>query len=180
MAFGIAGTDDVELRSLFFDEGDEVAGVFEAVRSFTSRRFVAAKGQDVFDASSLQLLLCFKCIFFGQIDAGHVGYCFTSQGFYVCCDFRCAVAAVAAGSAGHADEVRMDLAQFIERRVDGFDRRISLWRENFERKDRLFCKKLMSMHTLISPSDHKKIKGGPIEAASFLYLYYIEDFVACL
>ena len=55
MAFGIAGASDVEFRLFFLNEGDEVAGMFKAMGPFSSRRFVAAKGQDVFDSPCFQL-----------------------------------------------------------------------------------------------------------------------------
>ena len=52
MSFRVAGADDVEFRRFFFDEGHEVAGVFEGMSPFTAWYFVAAQGQDIFDFGS--------------------------------------------------------------------------------------------------------------------------------
>ena len=73
MAFGIAGADDVEVRFLFFDEGYEVAGMFKDVSPFAARYFVAAQGQDVFDARFFQFFQVLHGCFFREVDAGHMG-----------------------------------------------------------------------------------------------------------
>ena len=80
MAFGIAGADDVEVRFLFFDEGYEVAGMFKDVSPFAARYFVAAQGQDVFDARFLSFaqhladfIQVLQGCFCREVDAGHMG-----------------------------------------------------------------------------------------------------------
>ena len=151
MPFRVAGADDVEFRRLFFDEGHKVAGVFEVVRPFAARDFIATQGQDVFDAGFFQFFQVLQGCFFRQVDAGHVSGCFAAQGFDAAGDFDRAVAAGTAGAAGDADEVRMEFAQFFQRRIDRFDGNILLRRKDFKRKDRFFGKKLVRMHILFPP-----------------------------
>ena len=64
MPFRVAGADDVEFRRFFFDEGHEVAGMFEVMGPFTARYFIAAQGKDVFDAGFFQFFQVLKGCFF--------------------------------------------------------------------------------------------------------------------
>ena len=151
MSFRVAGADDVEVRFLFFDEGYEVAGVFKGMGPFTARYFIAAQGQDVFDAGFFQFFQVLERCFFRKVDAGHVGRRFAAQRLDMGCDFDSTVAASAAGTAGDADEIGMKFAQFCQGRINRFDGNVPLRRKDFKRKDRFFGKKLVRMHILFPP-----------------------------
>ena len=112
MAFGIAGADDVEFRRFFFDEGHEVAGMFEGMSPFTAWYFVAAQGQDVFNTGFFQFFQVLERCFFRKVDAGHVGRRFAAQRLDMGGDFDGTIAAGTAGAASDADEIRMKFAQF--------------------------------------------------------------------
>ena len=75
VAFGIAGSQDIEV-SMFFDKGDQIAGMAEVSGHIAAGRHVAAKSQDVLDACLLEIGQLAAYIGFCQADAGQMSHAF--------------------------------------------------------------------------------------------------------
>ena len=103
---------------------------------------VATERQNVLDTVLLKLFqnlvdLCLVIVDAGQMRHGQ----HTVTLFQAACNGKGVLpVAAAAGTEGHADEVRMEILQCLQRVVDSLNGRGLFRGENFKRKNRFFCK----------------------------------------
>ena len=133
--------------AVFPDEGYELARIAKIVFGRDFRAAVTAQGQDVFDAVLFKVLQCLQDFLFAEVDAGQVGCAFEmvfllDEGS----DPDGCLAAAAAGTAGDADEIRGQAGQCRQRAIDGLQRCISFWREDFKGKNRFWLKNRCCIH----------------------------------